>query len=123
MNTIGNVTHVDFIRYDHFRPTNAPRTRRCPPEATVPADALVERIVLGDGVALDELKTRYRRPLLVLAEDILDDENEAERLVDCVFEEACLGWPPERGRVRAWLLRLVRRAAYRRRRALRELDA
>ena len=123
MNTAGNVTYVDFARHDLPRAYEAPQTRRRPPQQMTAADTLVERIVLGDGVALEELKTRYRRPLLGLALDIVDDESEAERLVDRVFEEACVGWPPERGRVRDWLRRLVRRAAYQRRRALRELDA
>jgi DNA-directed RNA polymerase specialized sigma24 family protein len=74
-------------------------------------DILVERIAAGDLVAASQLKARHGKRLHAIAIEILGDETEAQRVVDATFEEACAGWPPERGHVKRWLTRLVRREA------------
>jgi len=76
-------------------------------------DELAERMVLGDGVALDALKRRFAGQLHSISRTVLDDESEASDLVDGVFEDASRKWPPERGQVRVWLLRRMRRATRR----------
>lgn len=74
-------------------------------------DVLVERIAAGDLQAALQLKARHGKRLYALAIEILGDETEAERVVEATLEEACAGWPPERGQVKRWLTRLVRREA------------
>jgi DNA-directed RNA polymerase specialized sigma24 family protein len=106
MSTIQNVTPVEF-RKPVAIPTRG--SAFCPPPAET--DALVERMVLGDGVASDELKRRFGKRLVAIATEILGGEEEAEHVVNRVFEEASVGWPPERGQVARWLTRLVRRAS------------
>jgi len=115
-------TTTTRIDYDFPIRALAPRTqptRR--PAAACDVDDLAERMVLGDGVALDALKRRFSRQLIGIVRDILGSRAAAIALVDDVFEDASREWPPERGRVRGWLLRLVRRAA-RRRLAVRGVD-
>jgi hypothetical protein len=109
MNTTIQQINFGFpIRGLAQRPKSKPRK-----ESTRDVDRLAERMVLGDGVALDALKRRFSGQLIAVAREILDDEEEAAGLVDRVFEDASGEWPPERGLVRSWLLRLVRRAARR----------
>ncbi len=108
MNPIAHVTHATPVAFRH--PVATARGRAFYP-APVGTDALVERMILGDGVAIDELKRRFGKRLIAIATDVLGDEVEAERIVDRVFDEASFGWPPERGQVERWLARLVRRAA------------
>jgi hypothetical protein len=125
MNTISNVTYVQFrnarisaparISPPVCTPRPSTRTRSAVCPAPLDTDALVQRMVLGDGGASDELMTRYGKRLRAIAMDVLGDEEESERTVYRVFEEACFGWPPERGQVERWLTRLVRRAARARR--------
>jgi hypothetical protein len=91
--------------------------------AIAPDDELVERLALGDLEAAGVLRTRYAGRMRRAATSILGDEREAARAVEVALEEACSGWPPERGQVDRWLLRLVRRAAVARRRALWGLDS
>jgi DNA-directed RNA polymerase specialized sigma24 family protein len=111
-----NTTTTKQINYDFPIRALAPRTQSRPQLRKEPArdvDDLAERMVLGDGVALDALKRRFFGQLFSIARDLIDDEGEAADLVDLVFEDASREWPPERGHVRAWLLRLMRRAARR----------
>jgi len=81
-------------------------------------DDIVERMIMGDIDAAAQLRARYIRPMRRAARAILCDEREAARAADAALEEACDGWPPERGRVDRWLLRLARRAAVARRKTL-----
>jgi len=73
-------------------------------------DELAERMVLGDPLALDSLKRRFAEELSEIGALVLEDDDEVKELVDQVFEDASRGWPPERGLVRPWLRRLMRRA-------------
>ena len=73
---------------------------------------------MGDLDAAAELRNRHIGRMRHAARVILCDEREAARAADTALEEACEGWPPERGRVDRWLLRLVRRAAVARRKTL-----
>jgi hypothetical protein len=73
-------------------------------------DELVERLVLGDPLALASLKWRFAEELSAIAETVLENDDEVKELVDQVFEDASRGWPPERGLVRPWFRRLMRRA-------------
>jgi hypothetical protein len=75
-------------------------------------------LVMGDIAAAEKLRNRYAGALRSMAERMLGDEGEAARVVESAFEEACTGWPPERGQVQVWLKRLVRRRAWARRRLL-----
>jgi DNA-directed RNA polymerase specialized sigma24 family protein len=116
-----NTTSPKQINYDFPIRALALRTHPTRRRAARNVDEMAERMVLGDGVALDALKRRFSGTLFSIARDLIDDETEAAELVDLVFEDASRAWPPERGHVRAWLLRLVRRAA-RRHLALRGRD-
>jgi hypothetical protein len=86
-------------------------------------DEIVERLALGDIGAAEALRARYIGRLRRTASPILGDEGEVARVVEAALEEACSGWPPERGQVDRWLTRLVRRAAVARKRALWGLDS
>jgi hypothetical protein len=94
------------------------RPVRRPRPVPVESDTLFERMTMGDGVAMEELRERFGDSMEKAAMAILFDREEAERIVALVFEDASAGWPPERGHVERWLLRLVRRAARARRSAL-----
>ncbi len=72
-------------------------------------DEIVERLALGDLEAAETLRARYIRQLRHTAATILGDEREVARVVETALEEACSGWPPERGEVGRWLTRLARR--------------
>ncbi len=85
-------------------------------------DEIVERVALGDVEAAEVLRERYSGQLCRAATLILGDEREVARVVEAALEEACCGWPPERGHVGRWLVRLVRRAAVSRKRMLWGLD-
>jgi hypothetical protein len=99
-----------------YRPRR--RTRVASTAKDVHDDEIVERVTLGDVDAAAELRARYVGPMRRAARAILCDEREAARAADTAIEEACDGWPPQRGRVDRWLLRLARRAAFARRRTL-----
>ena len=86
-------------------------------------DDLAQRLVFGDVEAAESLRDRYFGRLVAVAQAVLGDETEAEIIADAALEEACRGWPPERGQVSRWLVRLARRAAIKRRRALTGFDA
>jgi hypothetical protein len=94
------------------------RTRTAPSTKLAHEDDIIERATMGDLDAAAELRARYIRGMRRAARDILVDEREARRAADSALEEACSGWPPERGRVDRWLLRLARRAAVARRKTL-----
>jgi hypothetical protein len=81
-------------------------------------DDIIERATMGDIDAAAELRSRYIRGMRRAARAILVDEREAARAADSALEDACSGWPPERGRVDRWMLRLARRAAVARRKTL-----
>jgi hypothetical protein len=99
--------------------TRRPRsTRATSSTASVKDDGIVERVILGDLEAAAELRARYIGQMRRAAGAILCDEREAARAADTALEEACEGWPPERGRVDRWLLHLARRAAVARRKTL-----
>jgi hypothetical protein len=121
MNAIDNVTFVSQFPHHsmHVTPRLTKRVRQEPPaERRRSEDDLVERVALGDVDAAAELRSRYADRLAVTALAILGDEAEADRAVEAALEDACLGWPPERGQVERWLTRLVRRRARDRMRAL-----
>jgi hypothetical protein len=84
-------------------------------------DEIVERVALGDLEAAAALRLRYIGRLRRAATPILGDEGEVARVVESVL--ACSGWPPQRGELDRWLMRLVRRAAVARKRALWGLDS
>jgi hypothetical protein len=104
-------------RWRRVSATAAERTVACRED-----DALIERVVMGDLVAADRLRERHQRHLTAMAVKVLGDEEEAAAAVEAAFEEAYIGWPPERGQVKAWLKRLVRRRAWARRRLLHGRD-
>jgi hypothetical protein len=95
-----------------------PRRPRAESMQDVHEDDLVERATMGDLDAAAELRARYIGAMRRAARVILVDEREAARAADGALEEALSGWPPERGRVDRWLLRLARRAAVARRKSL-----
>jgi DNA-directed RNA polymerase specialized sigma24 family protein len=97
-------------------PRRGRRTRFVQEEAS--DDDLVEQIALGDLDAAARLRARHSDRLRRAATAILKEEDEAARVVEHALEEACSGWPPERGEVGPWLLKLVRRGALARRRVL-----
>ncbi len=108
------------------RPSASRRSRRSSPTSSledVHDDEIVERLALGDLEAAEALRARYLRQLRRTATAILGDEREVARVVETALEEACSGWPPERGQVGRWLTRLARRAAVARKRALSGLDS
>jgi hypothetical protein len=104
------------------QPTTAvprsPRRARAASTQEVHDDDIVERATMGDLDAAAELRSRYIGGMRRAARVILADEREAARAADNALEEALSGWPPERGRVDRWLLRLARRAAVARRKTL-----
>lgn len=99
-------------------PRHPRRTRAASSTADVHDDEIVERVTMGDLDAAAELRARYVGRMRRAAGVILCDEREAARAADAALEEACDGWPPERGRVDRWLLRLARLAAVARRKTL-----
>jgi hypothetical protein len=104
-------------------PAGRRRSRRAPSSLDdVHDDEIVERVALGDIEAAEALRARYIGRLRRTAAPILGDEGEVVRVVESVLEEACSGWPPERGQVDRWLTRLVRRASVARKRALWGVD-
>jgi hypothetical protein len=107
------------------KPTATLRSRRSSRSSLddVHDDEIVERLALGDLDAAAALRVRYIGRLRRAATPILGDEAEVARVVEAALEEACSGWPPERGQVGRWLTRLVRRAAVARKRALWGLDS
>jgi hypothetical protein len=106
------------------KPKGPRRARRSPTSLDdVHDDEIVERLALGDLDAAAALRVRYIGRLRRTATPILGDEGEVARVVESALEEACSGWPPERGQVDRWLTRLVRRAAVARKRALWGLDS
>jgi hypothetical protein len=131
MNTthLGNVTFVQFPRragaFGESQPYDAEHARiksraRREEAAALRNDeeSLVERLALGDLDAAVEIKERYEHDLRRTARVILEDEREVRCVVDAALDEACSGWPPQRGRVERWLRALVRRIAHDRRRVL-----
>jgi hypothetical protein len=100
----------------------ARRSRTSSNVASIHDDDIVERVTMGDVDAARELRARYIGPMRRAARVILRDAHEAARIADAALEEACDGWPPERGRVDRWLLRLARRAAVARRKTLWGVD-
>jgi hypothetical protein len=94
------------------------RTRKASSTPDVHDDDIAERATMGDLDAAAELRARYIGRMRRAARVIVVDEREAARAADSALEEACSGWPPERGRVDRWLLRLARQAAVARRKTL-----
>jgi hypothetical protein len=119
---VGNVIYIDnrvrAERHAASEPRGPAPQRRRAPEAETPAekrsidDKLVEQIVMGDLVAAERLKRRHQRHLLALAIYVLRDEAEAHAAMEAAFMDASIGWPPQRGHVKPWLRRLVRRRAW-----------
>ena len=107
------------------KPASARRSRRTRTSSLddVHDNEIIERIALGDIDAAEALRGRYLGRLRRAAAPILGDEGEVARVVESALEEACSGWPPERGQVNRWLTRLVRRAAVARKRALWGVDS
>jgi hypothetical protein len=101
-----------------------PRSRRETPSIANPIDDdLMTKIALGDIEAAETFKVRHQDGLVDIALGILDDEIEAERIAEAAIEDACRGWPPQRGQVAKWLRSLTRRRARARRRELLGWDA
>lgn len=85
-----------------------------------PDAAVVARMAGGDADGLALLYDRYAKPVFSLARRILDDETEAEEIVQDVFSQAwhqASRYDPARGPVVAWLLMITRSRAIDRRRA------
>jgi Sigma-70 region 2 len=125
--TMGQVSNVTFVHFPQHganaAPSVSPRTpgRRRRDDADTDhgdPDDLIQRAVLGDIDAAAELTARYGARLRALALTLIGDEREAKHLVECAFEEAFRGWPPERGRLDLWFARLVHREVRRRKRSL-----
>lgn len=85
-----------------------------------PDAAVVARMAGGDADGLALLYDRYAKPVFSLARRILEDETEAEEIVQDVFSQAWRQagrYDPARGPVVAWLLMITRSRAIDRRRA------
>jgi hypothetical protein len=81
-------------------------------------DTLVERIALGDEHALDTLRERHEARVGEIASRMLDSDEDVRRVVDRVFGDVSIAWPPARGMVARWLVRLTRARCRRRLRAI-----
>jgi RNA polymerase sigma-70 factor (ECF subfamily) len=76
--------------------------------------ATLERLVQGDADAVTDLYDRYAKPVYSLALRMLEDEAEAEHVVQEVFVEAwqqAARYTTARGTVPAWLLEITRARA------------
>lgn len=75
---------------------------------------LIERLARGDMAALDELYTRYARPVYSLALRILGDSADAEEVTQDVFERVwrhARSFDAQRGQFSAWLLGVTHHVA------------
>lgn len=77
-------------------------------------DELVARLARGDISALEELYSRYARPVYSLALRILDDSADAEEATQDVFERVWRhagAFDAERGRFGTWLMSMAHHVA------------
>ena len=81
-------------------------------------DTLVERVALGDEQALDTLRERHAARVGEIASRMLDSDEDVRRVVNRVFGDVAVAWPPARGTVARWLVRLTRARCRRRLRAI-----
>ncbi len=106
---------IDAATFANHLGSPAPSIRRPvrdeSPSRSGSDDVLADRVAEGDIDAAETLRARHERHMMDVAVSLVNDEIDAAQIVEAAFEDAFRGWPPERGLVKRWLVRLVRRRA------------